>query len=382
MRKILASALVLLVLLVSCASVSTKGRNLNISFRNCGEEVAHADLSGSIRFEMPEDPVREGFSFTGWWIITDEAVAVFSPEWLKENIDTVPDDIVVNARWINDACKVEYAFSSNYVQDGAVFNGRLFKFNSSGKGSVYSLETFLKEAVVALDKVDLIKPHANCVFFGTERAEASDEFPVLYSNVYTSYSGSVDRREGTLCAYRLTGNGSSYSGTLVQVIRIGFKNDKDLWRSHAIGDRSPYGNFILDCDNNRLWAFVTRDYNRTTRFICFEMPKLSDGVYDQTYGVNVVTLEPGDILDMFDVPYSFYLQGACCHEGKIYSTEGMGTDINPCSIRVIDLEKKIEDYAIDLTGRGIASEAELIDFWGGYFWYGDVQSRVFRISGL
>ena len=35
-----------------------------------------------------------------------------------------------------------------------------------------------------------------------------------------------------------------------------------------------------------------------------------------------------------------------------------------------------------LLGRGIASEAELIDFWGGYFWYGYVQSRVFRISGL
>ena len=382
MRKTLLFLLVVFLVLTSCSTVSTGGRTLEISFRNGGEEVSHVTLKGKISFEMPEDPVREGFDFTGWWIITDEEVALFSEEWLRENVATVPDEVIVNARWINTACKVEYAFASNYVQDGAIYGDLLFKFNSSGKGSVYSMEKQNKVGVVQLDKVDLIKPHSNCVFFGSVRYDEADELPVLYSNVYTSYSGSMDRREGTLCAYRITGGPSSYSGELVQVIRIGFKDDKDLWRSHAIGDRSPYGNFLLDYDNNRLWAFVTRDYNRTTRFFCFDMPDLSAGVYDGTYGVNVVTLEAGDIIDMFDVPYSFYLQGACYHDGKIYSTEGMGTDINPCSIRVVDLEKKIEDYAVDLTGRGIANEAELIDYWGGCFWYGDVQSKVFRITGL
>jgi hypothetical protein len=88
----------------------------------------------------------------------------------------------------------------------------------------------------------------------------------------------------------------------------------------------------------------------------------------------------------FDIPYSWYLQGACYHDGKIYSTEGMGTDANPTGIRVVDLEHGIEDFFVDLhADDSYRREAEFIDFADGVCWYGDNKSsnvRMYTITGI
>ena len=202
-----------------------------------------------------------------------------------------------------------------------------------------------------------------------------------------------DKRAGMVCVYRLRRTSETrFTTTLVQVIKIDFA-DVSPWRSkwdaesQTFTDRSPWGNFIIDTDGNRLWAFVTRDVNHTTRFFCFDIPEVNK------QALEVVKLTTADVERSFDIPYSWYLQGACFHDGKIYSTEGMGTEDNPTRIRVVDLENGIEDCVVDLfanqaKGAGVR-EAEFIDFSDGVCWYGDYKKinnsptvYIYRISGI
>jgi hypothetical protein len=244
-----------------------------------------------------------------------------------------------------------------------------------------------------LDKADEYKPHSNAVCFGNQYYDRGDEFPLLYANIYNNYNKDqyTDKMAGTVCVYRIQRTDSTrFKSTLVQIIKIDFANNEP-WRSEwneeqkAFTDRSPWGNFIVDTDNSKLWAFVTRDHNQTTRFFCFDLPVVSNGG-----STELIKLKTSNIERYFDVPYAWYLQGACYRDGKIYSTEGMGTDENPTRIRVIDLEKGIEDSVVDLySDKAYMREAEFIDFQNEVCWYGDYKkinsnptAFLYNISGI
>lgn len=361
---------------------------MHIYFRNCGEIVAVVDYDGRKAFEIPEIPNRKGFRFNGWWVTTDEGVVEFSPEWLSSR--PVGEDILVNARWINTSYKLEVQdFNTDgYIQDGAIYADFFFKFHSDGSAVVHSMKTHEELGRFVLDKADIFKPHCNATCFTNHFYEAEDEFPLLYANIYNSYGKEEDRRLGSFGVYRLSRTEEGFCSQLVQIIKIGFADQNDLWHSPDGKDRSPYGNFVLDTDRQHLWAFVTRDFNHTTRFFCFEMPDVDAGVLSDYYGVRILTLDRESILEFFDVPYSWYLQGACYHEGKIYSTEGLGTADNPSVIRVVSLKDRAEDYVADLQNDGCPKEAEFIDIWNGSFWYGTYMKNdspkapVFRVPGL
>ena len=72
-------------------------------------------------------------------------------------------------------------------QDGAIYNGILFRFDHLGNGTATYLKDVQEDgetapfATFALDKRELITPHSNAVFFGPEFFEEGDEFPLLYS---------------------------------------------------------------------------------------------------------------------------------------------------------------------------------------------------------
>ena len=59
-------------------------------------------------------------------------------------------------------------------QDGAIYNGILFRFDHLGNGTATYLKDVQEDgetapfATFALDKRELITPHSNAVFFGTE----------------------------------------------------------------------------------------------------------------------------------------------------------------------------------------------------------------------
>ena len=281
-------------------------------------------------------------------------------------------------------------------QDGAIFNGKIFRFGAGGKGSVYSVDAIYAAegsdnvpvqpiAGVQLDRADVIVPHCNAVVFGTEYAEPGDEYPLLYANIYNNYQKCDERLEGTACVYRLWQDAEGYHTKLMQIIRVGFVGDLSLWTSKPDrGDVRPYGNFVVEREKNRLWAFTMRDADRTTRYFAFRLPKLGEGVFSKTYGVNVVTLGKDDILKQFDCEYSCYIQGACCENGMIVSVEGFSDEHHPAKMQVIDLEAGKQALAVDLRGRGMTIEPEFCDFAdtpnGRRLIYSDGHGAIFEVT--
>ena len=275
-------------------------------------------------------------------------------------------------------------------QDGAIFGTLLFRFNAKGHCRVYDLsavgsgdEPVTLEAIATftLDRADQIVPHSNAVMFGTEYAEPGDEFPLLYSNIYNNYAKTENKRTGVCCVYRLQREGDSFKTTLVQLIEIGFAADGALWCSEGGGDVRPYGNFTIDRERGLYWAFVMRDASRTTRYFAFRLPRLTDGVADQEFGVNKVVLTPADILSRFDCDYHDYVQGACCHGGKIYSVEGFHADgKHPPAMRVIDTVAGAQERYIDLVAHGCLIEPECIDFIGENCYYSDAHGALYFVD--
>ena len=278
--------------------------------------------------------------------------------------------------------RFEYLFTASAFQDGVICGDEMFNFDDKGRCEVWSLSRKEKISVFTLDRRELIVPHCNAVCFGAERYEAGDEFPLLYANIYNNYAGAPDRMEGVCCVYRLTRTGGGFETSLVQIIRVGFASGKaqepGLWISlPGKGDVRPYGNFTVDADGGVLYAFVMRDADRTTRFFSFPLPQARAGVTDGLLGVPVVTLTEDSLLGMFDIPYSNYLQGACCCGGKIYSLEGFCDEKNRPALRVIGLKERRQVAYIDLWGMGLKNEPEFTDISGDILYYRDGTGKLF-----
>ena len=262
-------------------------------------------------------------------------------------------------------------------QDVTAFGGYLFAFidrDPRGNCAVYEMKTFLAAGGAEpepicrfrLDKFDLLSTHNNAVFFGKEYYEAGDEFPILYSNVYNNYQKCEQRHEGTLCAYRLTREGNEFKSEMVQVIKIGFVEDISLWKS-APGtvDVRPYGNFAMDNESGKLYAFVMRNLTESTRYFAFDAPSVHEGEVDPVLGVKTKVLEASDIDYYFDLEYHKGIQGACTHNGKIYSVEGgCLVHTRTAALRIINPEKKLQEEYVDLVEYGIVEEPEGIVFDG------------------
>ena len=269
-------------------------------------------------------------------------------------------------------------------QDGAIFNKYLFRFNGKGACSVYQIENLSNNSApisrFVLDKSDLIVPHSNSVVFGNARYSENDEFPLLYSNVYNNYAKADNPMKGVTCVYRLQRNENTFSTTLVQLIEIGFVEDK-LWRSENGIDVRPYGNFVIDTKKSLLYAFTMRDEEQTTRYFTFDLPNINDGTYDHTFGVKRVVLGKEDIQSFFDCEYHRYVQGACFHNGILYSLEGFtNSERNPPAIRLIDTEKQKQDRLYYFADCDMNIEPEFIDFENETCYYADHDGNVFVLN--
>lgn len=276
-------------------------------------------------------------------------------------------------------------FTARKGQDGAIYGDYLFRFANDGHCFVYSLSRQEQIAEFCIDKTDLLKPHSNSVGFGTERYDEADEFPLLYTNIYNNYAKQEERLEGVCCVYRITRNGTAFAGTLVQVIRIGFVEDRELWKSLPGNvDVRSYGNFVPDVFRDRMYVFLMRDKEHVTRYFSFALPRLADGVYDECWGVNVVTLRKEDILVQFDDEYMHYMQGACAYDGKIYSAEGFDMEnpdqVDRPGIRVIDMDERRQLVYFDLYALGKDLEPELMDFEGDTLYYMDIAGNTYQAA--
>ena len=276
-------------------------------------------------------------------------------------------------------------FKACVGQDGAIYGDFLFRFETDGRCFVFSLKEEKQIAEFRLDKTELLKPHSNAVAFGSERYDEADEFPLLYTNIYNNYAKQEERLEGMCCVYRITRDESTFAAKLVQVIRIGFVEDLQLWKSlPGREDVRPYGNLVPDVFRGRLYAFVMRDKEHVTRYFSFQLPKLADGERSERWDVKVVTLQKEDILSWFDDEYMRYMQGACAYDGKIYSAEGFDMKTadapNHPAIRVIDMDAGKQLQYFDLYAMGKIKEPELMEFSGDTLYYMDVAGTAYAVS--
>ena len=265
-------------------------------------------------------------------------------------------------------------------QDGAIWGQYVFRFDHKGHCSVHALHSWELLSNFTLDRADQIVPHSNAVVFGSEYYASEDEFPLLYSNIYNNYARASDPRKGVCCVYRLIRQGNTFSTQLVQLLTIGFVENTRLWGSPE-GDIRPYGNFVIDRDNRRLWAFVMRDGAKRTRYFSFHLPSVHEGIIDEALQVKNCILTEKDILTSFDVPYHHFIQGACLHQGKIYSVEGFTNDEkNPPGLRIIDTAAGLEELYVNFMDLGIREEAEFIDFADGICYYSDAHGKLYTIQ--
>ena len=281
----------------------------------------------------------------------------------------------------NNTVSYEHVASIGGLQDGAVYGDFLFAFASNGNCKVYELGKYNRAlSQFTLDKVSVIKPHSNSVCFGSYKYDESDEFPLLYCNVYNNYG--IDQKDyyGVCNVYRLIRSGKKFTTQLVQVIKVGFTDDTTLWSS-PISDKRPYGNFVVDTDRNVLVAFTMRDADISTRFFEFDLPKPTAGVLDSTLGVNKVTLTKDDIKDSFKLSYFRYLQGCTYNDGKVYSLEGFtNNETNYPSLRVVDLEKNKLLAEVKLFDMGLTVEPEAAFFIDGVLHYADVSGNIYKFT--
>ncbi len=274
-------------------------------------------------------------------------------------------------------------------QDGAISNGYFFSFNSRGECTVYetkSLESAKNAeaeifAEFVLDKNDVIMPHSNSVMFGNEYYDEKDEFPLLYTNIYNNYAGSDNKLKGVCLVYRLQRNLKSFKSTLVQIIEIGFVEDENLWKSAGEkNDVRPYGNFTIDTEQGIYYAFTMRDNAHSTRYFSFNLPKTNQGEMCEKYNVKKVVLHESDILEYFDCDYHYYVQGACCNKGKIYSLEGFTDSPDyPPAIRIIDTKLKKEIDFKKFKDFGTNIEPEMIDFENDICYYTDHNGNMYKL---
>ena len=270
------------------------------------------------------------------------------------------------------------------AQDGAIWDGKLFRIDALGNTTVYDLSTVADSAAplatFTLDKREIICPHSNSVCFGTKYFAEGDKYPLLYSNVYNNYAKSEDKRIGVTCVYRIEESDGGFKSTLVQLIEIGFTEDVELWRAtpEAHGVR-PYGNFLVDPDDGSFWAYTMVNEERGTRYFRFDTPDVCEGELDEVTGVRRAVLTREDIRDSFDGSYARFIQGGIIHDGKLYSVEGFTSAPNLPTMRIVDLCAKSEEV-YNLTELGIFEEPELIAFFDGVCYYSDWRGNLFTVE--
>lgn len=269
-----------------------------------------------------------------------------------------------------------YALSSG-MQDGEVCGDYIFTFTGSGTCRVYSKSTGASITSFTLDKNSLSSPHSNSICFGTEKYDQEDEFPLLYSNIYNNKDKNGNYLPGVCNVYRIQRNENTFSSTLVQQIKLGFISNNELWPDSS--SVRPYGNFLVDTDNSKLYCYVMMDNLNVTRYFEFNLPSLSSGQLDDNLGVKVVTLQEKDITKQFDTTYSRYLQGGCYYKGKVYTLEGFSNNVTNCpTMRVIDLQSGKEVSVVNLMELGISNEPELIFVDNGTLYYGTNNGKFYR----
>lgn len=221
-------------------------------------------------------------------------------------------------------------------QGMAVWNDYVVSLQNTGQATIYRLHGDNLQKVRQFPLASqMSENHANVAFFGIERYDKSDDFPLLYVSQCSKqkYRGMKD-----VCfVERISLTGAPQ---LVQTIVL---DDKDGLFGYALQwmiDRKNklligYGNTVENMGKGNRW-----------RTIIFPLPKLSEGP--------VVHLHPRNAIDNYCIqdldarfPSNHIGQGACVIKDQMFIPVGVGTEKHPSILYVWNLKKKRLDQIVD-----------------------------------
>ena len=227
-------------------------------------------------------------------------------------------------------------FPKQSYQGMAIHKDYLVSLQNTGLATIYRLHENSLERLRQFPLDSQTKEnHANVAFFGTERYDKGDEFPLLYVS-QCSKQRYKDMKD--VCFVERIS--LTEVPQLVQTIVL--DDDEGLFgyalqwmidrkRGHLIG----YGNTIENMGKGNRW-----------RTMIFKMPKLSDGP--------IVHLNPKDALDNYCIqdldprfPSNHIGQGACVIKDQMFIPVGLGTEQHPSILYVWNLKKKHLDHILD-----------------------------------
>lgn len=288
------------------------------------------------------------------------------PVWAPSGQSDYIYDATAGAVSPNSAYRRTKLYDQANLQDGAIYDGK--SFVGDANGTIYIKTAATGEAIqaMALDKNDVLTVHSNAVAISTRTGVH------LYSNVYSNYKSAEDKHIGECCVYSLSEASGVWSNALAQIIKIGFLADETYWPPET--EPRPYGNFVVDDENNILYAYVLYSGKKKIYWYKFNLPEVTAGAQSSVYGCPVCTLTTADILDSWQTEYLEYIQGGCVHDGLIWSTSGADGYWGRAKMSVIDPEKKTTIATFNFWDDDNAVEPEYVAFDGDVLYYGDIKT--------
>lgn len=127
--KLLIAAVLAAIISFSCAVTACSADGFSVSFVVDDEIVDTVAVTDVANFEMPEDPVKTGYAFDGWYLDKDVWAQPFEKTYFTEN--ELADNINVYAKWslvnygityeLNGGVNVENNPATYTVEDRVVF---------------------------------------------------------------------------------------------------------------------------------------------------------------------------------------------------------------------------------------------------------------------
>ena len=221
-------------------------------------------------------------------------------------------------------------------QGMAIYGDYVVSLQNTGQATIYRLHADSLEMLRQFPLASQMQQnHANVAFFGTERYDKADLFPLLYVS-QCSKQRYQDMKD--VCFVERISLTSAPE--LVQTIVLddeeglfGYALQWMIDRKHKL--LIGYDNTVENMGKGNRW-----------RTIIFPMPKLSDGA--------VVHLKPKDALDNYCIqdldarfPSNHIGQGACVIKDQMFIPVGVGTEKHPSILYVWNLRKKRLDHILD-----------------------------------
>lgn len=274
-----------------------------------------------------------------------------------------------------DLTERQYAFASYMSsmpshQSSACYGDYMITFSDKmSTMKMYNLRTKTLLATTTQTAKDSFH-HCNQAFFGTEKYDEGDYFPLCYLTV----NNNGTTAGGYMEVYRIVptmgaSDFNAFAVTLVQTVTLPIMSAEN-----ALGN----ANFVLDSRSGSLYTYSRNNNSEESNYMNlritrWNMPKLSQGD---------ITLTDADIKESWETgTKAANAQGAAIKNHLLFIFRGYES-AGYIYLYVFDLVQKTRVATIDILSDGFTSEPEGVFFWGNTLHTstngGDLYRFIFR----